>query len=101
MFVYALLTFDSLLECGSDFCSFNLDDVNILNLKITPMIPGPPPVFHHQVPIFVCSAGDVEATKVDLTLQQVRWYLLWMLVILSLSIACFRLFLTSMASIIS
>ncbi|XP_065909440.1 GATOR1 complex protein NPRL2-like isoform X2 [Dysidea avara] len=56
-------------------CSITIDDVNILNLKITPMIPSPPPVCHHQVPIFVCSASDVEATKVDLTLQQIVPYI--------------------------
>ena len=98
MFVYALLTFDTLQECGSDSCSCNLDDVNILNLKITPMIPGPPPVCHHQVPIFVCSASDVEATKVDLTLQQVTLVDVGNLILI---VACFRLFLTLMASIIS
>ena len=47
------------------------DDINTLNLKITPIIAPPPAVYGHQVPIFVCSADDMEATKVDLTLQQV------------------------------
>lgn len=51
--------------------AYHLDDVNTLNLKITPMITPPPAVYAHQVPIFVCSAEDMEATKVDLTLQQV------------------------------
>lgn len=50
---------------------YHLDDVNTLNLKITPIIAPPPAVHGHQVPIFVCSADDMEATKVDLTLQQV------------------------------
>ena len=49
----------------------HLDDVNTLNLKITPMIVPPPAVHAHQVPIFVCAVDDMEATKVDLTLQQV------------------------------
>ena len=35
------------------------------------MIVPPPAVHAHQVPIFVCSADDMETTKVDLTLQQV------------------------------
>lgn len=78
----------------------HLDDVNTLNLKITPMIMPPPVVYGHQVPIFVCTADDMEATKVDLALQQVPMELDSVCKQIKFLFKPYRLCLTSMGSII-
>ena len=47
------------------------DDVNALNLKVTPPLPHPPTVKDYDVPIFSCDVQNLSDLEWDLGIQQV------------------------------
>ena len=47
------------------------DDVNALNLKVTPPLPHPPTVRDYDVPIFSCDVQNLSDLDCDLGIQQV------------------------------
>ena len=51
--------------------STHTDDVNALNLKVTPPLPQPPIVRDYDVPIFNCDLQNVSDLEWDLGIQQV------------------------------
>ncbi|XP_033115443.1 GATOR complex protein NPRL2-like [Anneissia japonica] len=56
-------------------CSIPINDSNTIHLKIVPPMRDPPPVFEHQVPMFLKDKSSYDFNDWDLTTQQILPYI--------------------------
>lgn len=58
--------------CGEPiFINLLIDDANMINLKLFPKYPDPPPVYDYQVPVLIVNLDKVMDKYWDMTMRRV------------------------------